>query len=155
MDPNERPPVVCCGPESSGTRWLHRIVARYIGVPAIHRSVPHGNEGRDHDGWWDPNEFPGSRFVVIIRRPDVTTLSALSHHHARTAAEHRLEWRRAIAMLAAIPGAYWINYEALYAATKVQADNLAAWLGAVPTGRLPRAEDQNARWLSHLEGTHA
>lgn len=134
--------VIVCGPESSGTRILHAIVRDYIGVDAIHRSLPYAGE------WWNWHDLPDARFVVIQRRPDVTTQSILARHMAADAAQHRADWQRAIAMLATIANAYWLSYEALTAAPRVQADNIAAWLGVTPSGAMPEIVDNNAKWLA-------
>lgn len=143
--------VVCCGPESSGTRILAEIVRDYVGEEVVHRSVPHGNEGTDGDGWWDAADFADARFVVIVRRPDVTALSSLAHNHTASVQQHRAEWQRAIGFLATLPAAYWVSYEALVAAPQVQADNIAQWLGVTPTGAMPAVADYNGKWLSVLE----
>lgn len=142
--------VICCGPESSCTHLLHRIVVEYIGVPAIHRSLPHGDEGPQGDGWWQPDDFPPARFVIITRRPDVTGLSAIAHGHVTDIGQHRNEWQRAIGVLAAIPDAYWVAYEALLLWPEVQADNIARWLGVEPTGAMPPVYNNNEKWLSVL-----
>lgn len=131
--------VVVAGPESSGTRHLHRIVTEYIGVPALHRSMP------NDEVWWDHADYTGARFVVIVRRPDCTVASQVARDMPYAGAA---SWDRAIAALAAIPDALWVCYEALVAAPQVQADRVAAWLGVVPTGTLPETYDANAKWLA-------
>lgn len=143
--------VICCGPESSCTRLLHRIVSEYIGVEAIHRSMPHGDEGPEGDGWWSPDEFPGARFIVITRRPDVTGLSAMAHNHVDSIGQHRNEWQRAMGILAAIPDAYWVSFEALLLWPEVQAANIARWLGVDPPREMPPVHNVNLKWLSVLE----
>lgn len=135
--------MVACGPESSGTRLLARILSDYIGVDTVHHSMPNGGE------WWDFRKFgPRARFVVIQRRPDATTASAMARNMAATADDHARDWARAVSMLAAIPGAYWLSYEALIAQPRVQADNLARWLRRMPRGHLEAITDENAKWLA-------
>lgn len=133
------PRVICCGPESSGTRLLTTIVEA-MGLDAVHRSMPHGEQ------WWNAGEFADARFVVIVRRIDATTKSAVAARHVRSAEQHRLEWSRAINTLAAIRGAYWICYEALAASPQIQIANLAAWLGVETPRELPNIVDGNAKW---------
>jgi hypothetical protein len=135
--------IVVCGPESSGTRILHRVVTEYIRVDAIHRSMP--NAG----AWWDWRDFGDrARFVVITRRPDITTQSILARGMAPNAEAHADDWARAMALLAAIPGAIWITYEALLAEPRMQADNIAHWLRRRPTGLMPEIVDNNAKWIA-------
>jgi len=136
--------VVACGPENSGTRLLHKVLTSYLDVDAVHRSMP------DAGVWWEPS--PDERYVVIVRRPDVTCLSILGRHPALVCdiGEARANWDRAVCALAAIPGAFWVTYEALMAEPAVQADNIAAWLGAEPAGAMPEMIDANVKWLSAL-----
>lgn len=143
--------VVVTGPESSGTRLLAGIVRDVLGVEAWHHSMPHGDAGPNGDGWWLPEEFPDARFVIIVRRPDVTGPSAVFHSHVPTLAQHREEWQRAISVLASIPDAYWMSYEALVANPVVQISSLAHWLGTtLDPEKLPEITDRNDRWLRLL-----
>jgi hypothetical protein len=136
--------VVACGPENSGTRLLHKVLTLYLEIDAVHRSMPHAGE------WWGP--APDERYVVIVRRPDVTCLSILGRHPAlvRDIAEARANWDRALRTLAAIPGAFWITYEALMIEPVIQADSIATWLGVEPSGTMPEMIDANVKWLSAL-----
>jgi hypothetical protein len=136
--------VICCGPGSSGTRFLAKVVYENLGGDAYHQSMPHG------DRWWTHKDFPGARFVIIQRRPDVTQLSVISHGYTEDYTVAREHWDRAIGILASIPDAYWISYEALMADTKVQIDNLAKWLG-LPVLSYPTPKNGSTRWLSYLE----
>jgi hypothetical protein len=130
--------VVVCGPESSGTTIMARVVRDYIVVPVVHRSMPHL-----HD-WWDWRDYPG-RYVIIVRRADLTVRSQEARQMPHAGAE---SWHRAMAMLAQIPDAYWVSYEALVAAPQRQADNVARWLGVTPQGVMPQIVDANAKWLA-------
>lgn len=138
--------VVACGPESSGTRLLHRLIASLPGVEAVHHSMPHGEE------WWDWHEFEGHRFVIIVRRPDVAAMSAVASSCVTSIAEHRQEWPRAITMLAAIPDAYWVFYGALVADPETQMANIAGWLGVGKGEADFRAEvrNENDKWMRYL-----
>lgn len=148
--------IVVTGPEGSGTRFLATVLRERFGVEPVHRPMP------EHDVWWDyRDDPPGTRYVVIIRRPDVTQLAilgqlalwegtpvrALRHdwHEARE------WWHRAVETLAGIPDAWWVSYEALVADVGAQADNLGRWLGLDPTGPVPEARDENAKWLTYIE----
>lgn len=137
--------VVACGPENSGTRLLHQVLIEYVGIEAVHRSMPNAGV------WWQPD--PDERYVVITRRPDVTCLSILGRHPAlvRDIGEARSNWDRAIRAMAAIPGAFWITYEALMVEPTTQADAIAAWLGVEPAGIMPTMIDANVKWLSALD----
>lgn len=134
--------IIATGPESSGTRILAQLIRDYLQTDVTHLSMPNAGE------WWDWADYPGARFVVIQRRPDVTTQSALARQMAPSAEDHRQDWQRAIGLLASIPDAYWVTYEALLAAPQTQADNVAHWLGMVPSGELPAVVDENAKWLT-------
>jgi hypothetical protein len=116
-------------------------VTEYLGLEATHHSQPNGGE------WWDWTKFEGARFVVIQRRPDATTSSALAREMAPDRQAHAVDWAAAMKLLAAIPDAYWMSYEALLAQPLVQAQNLAGWLGVTPTGVMPEITDENAKWL--------
>jgi hypothetical protein len=131
--------VVCCGPESSGTRLLSKIVSENLGLVSYHQSMPHA--GR----WWTAQDFPGARFVVIVRRPDFTQRSAVIRGLVRDQDEAREHWEEAMIRLASIPNAYWISYEALVAHPSMQIDNLARWLGVKANG-YPEVYDGNSKW---------
>ena len=147
--------VVVCGPEGSGTRILHKTVQEFLGITeAIHLSVPNGGE------WWHWEEVSnkGGLFIVITRRPDVTALSLVGRHPMSVTSyqEARSNWETAIRMLAMLPRAYWITYEAFLADPERQARNIAAWLKShkisITLGTMPEIIDNNAKWLSFLEG---
>ena len=138
--------IICCGPASSGTRYLAKLVRESLGQEgAYHQAMPH-----DGSKWWTHNDFPGARFVVIQRRPDVTQLSVIGHGHTESYESARRDWEIAIYRLAAIPGAYWLTYEALMADPLTQLDNLAAWLG-VTVLEYPTPKNGSTKWLSYLE----
>lgn len=158
--------VLVTGPEGSGTHMLAAIVRGYLGIEPIDRSLPYAGT------WWanpvpagldrprtyfDPatgEPFPSdTRTVVIVRRPDVTQLALLGRKPPLAAdiVQARSQWERALAALAAMPGACWLTYEAVVTAPRTQADNLAAWLGVEPVGSMPEVRDENRKWLSFLE----
>ena len=148
------PAVVVTGPEDSGTRILHRVVQEFLGVrEAIHLSVPHGGV------WWDWEEHisAGARFVIIQRRPDITTLAIVARHPVTVSGldEARRNWHAAIAMLARLPRATWLSYEAFVADPKRQARNVGRWLASqgvpIEYGTMPEIVDANARWLTIVE----
>jgi len=67
--------VVATGPVASGTRLLHRILAGW-GLETVHRSMP------NYEDFWTADDFPPDvRFVIITRRPDISTRSALVSGH--------------------------------------------------------------------------
>lgn len=133
--------VVCCGPEASGTRLLARIVAQ-MGLQSWHRSMPHGED------WWSWKEIRDARFVIITRRLDVTTKSALARKHVQTPQQHLQEWAKAIRLLSEIPNAYWLTYESLIASPRMQVTNLANYLGVNPPINLIEIVDGNSKWLT-------
>jgi len=149
--------LVCTGPISSGTRLLYNIVNGNFHIKAEHRSMPQWD-----DFWSWSDDPPGSKYIVITRRPDISVRSALKQGHGdpklrgwekRT---HKADpdelaewWWRAIRILATIPGAYWMSYEALVASPVTQVDNLAAWLGVAEV-TYPTIYDGNAKWLARL-----
>lgn len=118
--------ILVVGPESSGTRFVHRIVS--TAVPARHRSLPHAD-------CWDLGEH--THRVVVTREPDQTVLSALAAGHARTADEARLRYSTAVSLLLAqrTGEALWVSYEHLCLCPEAVLSRISGFLG-VPV-RLP------------------
>jgi hypothetical protein len=150
--------IVCTGPIGSGTRLLYSIV-RFdlgLGLEAIHSSLPSGPNGMPYPtdepyAWWTHDDFPvGARFVVITRRPDAL-VRAVMHRTDIPAIPKDVEvigsmYRQAIDILAKIPNAYWVDYQALVSDPWQQVENLGVWLGC---GGALRGiiRDENAKWL--------
>lgn len=66
--------VIITGAESSGTRYLTRLVSA-MGVDAVHRSIPHNS---DWAAWRN-----GDPHIFIARDWHATALSQVEHGHAR------------------------------------------------------------------------
>jgi len=63
--------LVACGPESNGTRLLHRILST-SDEEVVHRSLPNART------WWGSEDFPDSTvFVVCLRDPKIAAQSAV------------------------------------------------------------------------------
>ena len=147
--------LVVTGPEGSGTTILAHICAAAFPVEVRHRSMPHAED------WWTPERDPDTgeayppdtRWLIIQRRPDVTTLAILGRKPPLATDIHnaRYRWRRAMVALAALPDAYWLTYEALIVDPARQIANVGTWLGMTPAPDLPVVRDENAKWLSALE----
>jgi hypothetical protein len=152
--------IVCCGPISSGTRMLTKLVTKLCpNEQVVHHSMPQWIE------FWDRSKFPeGTRYVVILRRPDISVRSAkhLGHGNIRKEAfkplghdlsEQELNqwWWQAIDKLAGLPDAYWMSYEALLADKHTQVRNLARWLGVTPPKNPPiDITDQDEKWRKEV-----
>lgn len=152
--------VIVCGPISSGTRMLTKIVQSW-GVDAEHRSMPHW------DYFWSTMDpaFIARRYVIITRRPDISIRSAYRQGHGNPALggvwakyDHRLTlqelhewWKSAIGLLAQLQPAYWTSYEAWVADPQIQAALLADWLKIEGPAGLPfTIRDENEKWLAEL-----
>jgi hypothetical protein len=151
--------IVATGPISSGTRLLTNIVGKLVvDEPVVHRSMPQWTV------FWDYADDPeGTRYVIILRRPDISVRSAHKQGHGdpekrgwrhldhrMTQVELNAWWVKAIIRLSHIPNAGWFSYEALIADPFVQVGSIAHWLG-VPCppdilSRIPRIEDRNAKY---------
>lgn len=151
--------LIVAGPEGSGTHLLTELLLAY-GIPeATQRSLPYAGV------WWvvdgppkDPVtgllDEPDTEYVVIQRRPDVTTLALLGRKPPLVTDiwQARKHWGLAIAALATLPEAVWVSYEALVASPLAQVERIARAVGRrrmIP-GALPEVRDENAKWLSAL-----
>ena len=153
--------IVCTGPESSGTRLLTWIVRNNLSLEADHLSMPEGPPHDDApkvDEWWNWEEVAAqwedmtgepTRFVGILRRPNLAGLSAVRRGIVADLDAHRLEWLKAMEMLTAIPDIYWVSYAGLIANPAYEIGYLARRLHATP--RWPaRVVDANQKWLEIL-----
>lgn len=122
----ERADIVVCGPEGSGTRALtvnlDRLCAPHF-ISVRHLSMPHG------DWWWEAKDIEGEIPVVIVRRPDYSTIAASRQGCTWSPEEAMTEWPRAIERLSLLPSALWVSYEALMMHARVQLRNLCIRLG--------------------------
>lgn len=148
--------IVCTGPISSGTRLLTKIVSAW-GFEAEHRSMP------QWDRFWRGS--PLERYIVIVRRADISVRSAYAQGHGDPELigtdggrywahlDHRMTheeldawWWKAMDRLAWLPDAYWLSYEALVTAPKVQLTALAVHLES-ETAEIPfEIYDGNEKW---------
>ena len=147
--------IVVTGPISSGTRLTTRLLQGW-GFDVEHRSMPHW------DRFWGWDRFEAdTRFVIITRRPDISTRSAHRQGHGNPNLQgwehldHRLTeeelmewWIQAMRRLADFPRAWWMTYEGLTGNPQQQMGNLAHWLGMEEMPELSElVYDGNAQWL--------
>ena len=121
------------------------------------------------DQFWEPEDlgFTVSRYVIIVRRPDISTRSAHNQGHGNPSLvgsdgtlhwahfDHRVTveelgewWWKAMDKLAALPDAHWVSYEALVSNPERQLRNLAKALGST-THKIPfEITDGNEKWLT-------
>lgn len=153
------PRVLVCGPESSGTRTLARVVDA-APVVVWHRSIPHGGR-RDHNGnigggpaggpvqRWEPTdvEMQGITHVVaIVRDERATAMSAVRQLFSPSYTLALAARRRAIRLIETrYPRALWVTYEALIRDEVGVRAMLAGYLGVdVPASTTLR--DGNRKW---------
>jgi hypothetical protein len=138
--------VRVCGPESSGTRALAANLSRLCepyGIAVRRLSLPHG------EYWWGHQEVAGSKVIIITRRPDYQAISAARSGCTATVEEAAAEWPRAIGMLASIPGAYWVLYEAMVHDAATQLAGVCEYLGIPFDASLVEPwRDENAKYAA-------
>jgi len=143
-----RADIVVCGPEGSGTRALavnlHRL-CEPVGKMVRHQSLPHG------DWWWDAGAVRTEIPVVMVRRPDISTVAACNQGCTYTPEEAAAEWPRAIEILASLPGAIWVSYEAMTKHARVQLENICAELDVPFDERLIDVGDEWWPWRDENE----
>jgi hypothetical protein len=147
--------IVCTGPISSGTRMMTHLVRQMTSEEVIHHSMPQWGE------FWDGSRFPGARYVIITRRPDISVRSAHKAGHGNntkhefahldhTLTEDELDdwWWKAIDYLSRLNPACWVSYEAFITAPLMQLTNLAGLMGftRIPAGLEDYISDQDAKW---------
>jgi hypothetical protein len=119
--------VIACGPESSGTRLMSRIVAT-SGLKTIHRSVPHGPD-------WNIGIEPGDKVVAIVREEIATVQSAIEAGHAPHSNAAMRRRKVAIVLIeeqARMVGVrpVWVSYEELMRDTEKVLAEVSEFLGA-------------------------
>lgn len=116
-----------------------RLCAPY-GIEVRHFSLPLG------DWWWGPEDVEGEVPVIITRRPDYQNIAAWKQQCTGSVRQSAEEWPRAIDILARIPDAYWVLYEAMVANAAFQFQNLCRHLGIDYDERLLRQGDKWWPW---------
>jgi hypothetical protein len=136
--------VLCCGPESSGTRLLSRIVNTGDGIEAIHRSIPHWYS-------WDLSEVGEiDRAVLMVRSWTPTIRSQVSRGLVPSDCVAIDHLRRAFVTFATTIDVPWwlVVYHNLIDHPDVVLGELSEFLGTAI--RLPEDEelyDANRKWL--------
>ena len=125
------------------------------GLESEHRSMPQWTT------FWSWKEWPDdTRFIIIVRRPDISVRSAYAAHHGdphfkafRHLIDHRMDekeldgwWWHAMEVLADFPRAWWMSYEALVKNPERQLLNLVDWLGIEKPSQIPVIFDGNEKW---------
>lgn len=166
--------IVTCGPVASGTRMIWYLVKHWVQKDGDPRDVVHWSQPQWQTFWtWD--EWPDdTQFVIIIRRPDASTLSAYAGGHGlniqertgfnewraraplpREAVTHQdmLDWwDKAIALFANFPPerTYWVSYEAMMANPANQCRGISDFLGLESFDSPFPMIDANPKWLNHF-----
>lgn len=149
--------IICTGPISSGTRMLASIVKSW-GIDSAHLSMP------QWDTFWTPGDLDvvPDKYVIIVRRPDISVMSAFAQGHGNPALgghwkdyDHRMSpaelddwWWRAMEALAKLSPALWVSYEALVAEPFVQLRMIADFVGSENCNPPFTIKDGNKKWLS-------
>lgn len=133
--------VVCTGPESSGTRLLTQIVAG-MGVEAVHRSIPQGNDWE----WYQREDYDAA--VVIVRDFYPAARSKVTNRHCGDLGTSERELREAIAVIPMLPYRWTlVTFSNLVTRPEKVAEEIAEFLG-VEVGPLPEIRDANAKWYA-------
>ena len=127
--------VLCCGPQSSGTRLLARIL-RTSGAEVTHKTLP------DRGIWWGWDEqrqqycypgqtyFPCDRAVAILRDPDIATASVEREGKPVTSMGAAWDQQEARRLIAAFPdSALVIAYRDLIDHPDEVLERISAYLG--------------------------
>lgn len=166
--------IVATGPVSSGTRMIYYIIEHWLRAEQDPRDLVHWSQP-NWQTFWTHDEWPDdTQFVVIVRRPDCSTLSAWDRGHGLAIHERvgfnewqareplpegsvthadMLEWwDKAIGLFAAFPPerTYWVSYEAMIWNPPVQARGIARFLGFDRDDLPFPIRDQNEKWLKML-----
>jgi hypothetical protein len=125
--------IVVCGPESNGTRLLHRIVST-SGEEVIHRSMPNARF------WWSAKDFPNDTiYVISFRDIDIAAQSAVRAGYfdylysedskMKMALHEQVRARRLLLKELPLGKTYLVTYESLVDNPQNTVSALSAWLG--------------------------